>query len=163
MTSQRLRVVLDINVLVSGALSDHNFLRRKYGPGGSPELEWSEDAPDAALLLKRVGRCQLCVSQPLLDEWERVRRYEKFKGQLLGPESSGSRVDYVLEEAVVFTPIVVVDVCRDPNDNYLLALSEEACASFLITDDADLLALKRWSSAEILTPQEFFAANPHLR
>jgi hypothetical protein len=82
--AEPLRVVLDVNVLVSGAMSDLHFLRRKYVPGGSPELEWSEDAPEAALLLKRVVRCQLFVSQQLLDEWQRVRNYPKFKASSSG-------------------------------------------------------------------------------
>lgn len=163
MTSDGPRLVLDVNVLVAGAMSDLNFLRRKYGPGGSSELEWSEEAADAALLLKRASRCQLFVSPELLDEWERVRNYPKFKGQLVGPESAGSRVDFVLEDALLCRPAVQVDVCRDVKDNYLLALAQGANAAFLVTDDADLLALKHWSVAEIVTPQSFFAANPHLR
>ena len=36
----------------------------------------------------------------------------------------------------------VVTVCRDPKDNYLLALAKDAKADFLITGDQDLLVLK---------------------
>lgn len=163
MASDGPRIVLDVNVLVSGAMSDLNFLRRKYGPGGSPELEWSEDAPDAALLLKRASRCQLFVSRELLDEWERVRNYPKFKGQLIGPASAGARVDLILADGALCRPTVDVDVCRDIKDNYLLELAEDANAAFLVTEDVDLLALEHWSVAEIVTPQGFFAANPLLR
>jgi predicted nucleic acid-binding protein len=82
---------------------------------------------------------------------------------ILLPESADARVDFVLEEAVICVPTVEVDVCRDAKGNYLIALAEEAAAAFLVTDDADLLALKRWSSTEIVTPGGFFVANPQLR
>jgi putative PIN family toxin of toxin-antitoxin system len=37
-----------------------------------------------------------------------------------------------------------VKVCRDPKDNYLLSLSRDAKADYLITGDKDLLSLKKF-------------------
>ena len=57
-----------------------------------------------------------------------------------------------------FAPIVtvqsVVQVCRDPNDNFLLALSQDAGADFLISGDKDLLTLGQFGSTIILTWSE---------
>ena len=48
-----------------------------------------------------------------------------------------------------------VDVCRDPKDNFLLALASDAKADFLLTGDSDLLVLQRHEGTQILTIREF--------
>ncbi len=49
----------------------------------------------------------------------------------------------------------VVEVCRDSKDNFLLALSKDAKADFLITGDKDLLVLSEFEKTKILTLPEF--------
>jgi uncharacterized protein len=49
----------------------------------------------------------------------------------------------------------IVSACRDPKDNYLLALSKDSNADFLVTGDRDLLVLERFDRTEILTYQDF--------
>jgi putative PIN family toxin of toxin-antitoxin system len=44
-----------------------------------------------------------------------------------------------------------IDVCRDPKDNFLLALAKDGRADYLITGDADLLSLNAFDGATILT------------
>ncbi|MFT3885006.1 MAG: putative toxin-antitoxin system toxin component, PIN family [Flavobacteriales bacterium] len=51
----------------------------------------------------------------------------------------------------------IVTVCRDPKDNYLLALSKAAKADLLITGDEDLLVLKKFGRTEVITPAAFMA------
>ncbi|SMD34872.1 hypothetical protein SAMN04488029_2224 [Reichenbachiella faecimaris] len=48
-----------------------------------------------------------------------------------------------------------VNVCRDPNDDFLLALAKDAKADFLITGDKDLLTLKVFEKTKIVTFQAF--------
>lgn len=48
-----------------------------------------------------------------------------------------------------------VSICRDPKDNYLLALAQDSQADFLITGDKDLLILKQFKSTQIVTYQDF--------
>jgi uncharacterized protein len=50
---------------------------------------------------------------------------------------------------------LIVSACRDPKDNYLLALSKDSNAYFLVTGDRDLLVLERFDRTEILTYQDF--------
>lgn len=50
-----------------------------------------------------------------------------------------------------------VKICRDEKDNFLLALSQDSNADYLITGDADLLVLARFGTTEILQYQEFLA------
>lgn len=49
----------------------------------------------------------------------------------------------------------VVTICRDPKDNYLLALVKDAKADFLTTGDQDLLVLKSFEGTEIITYRDF--------
>ena len=46
-------------------------------------------------------------------------------------------------------------VCRDPKDDFLLALAKESKADFLITGDNDLLELRAYGKTQILTVKKF--------
>ena len=48
-----------------------------------------------------------------------------------------------------------VNICRDPKDNFLLALSIDGNANFLITGDKDLLDLKKFGETKIISIAEF--------
>jgi uncharacterized protein len=48
-----------------------------------------------------------------------------------------------------------VNVCRDPKDNFLLALAQDSNAHYLITGDQDLLALKKFGKTSIITIAEY--------
>jgi len=60
-----------------------------------------------------------------------------------------------LRRAELFTPTTIVPVCRDPNDDYLLALATTAQADRLVTRDEDLLVLKQHSHTRIVHVAEF--------
>ncbi|MEQ9167270.1 MAG: putative toxin-antitoxin system toxin component, PIN family [Fulvivirga sp.] len=46
-------------------------------------------------------------------------------------------------------------VCRDPKDDFLLALSKESRANYLITGDKDLLDIKVYGRTKIVTVRQF--------
>lgn len=46
-------------------------------------------------------------------------------------------------------------ICRDPDDDVILACALEGRADYLVTGDADLLALKSFKGIRIVTPREF--------
>ena len=46
-------------------------------------------------------------------------------------------------------------VCRDHDDDPILACAETAAAKYLITGDKDLLVLKKHGGCHILSPREF--------
>lgn len=60
-------------------------------------------------------------------------------------------------EALVTTVTVtsIVSVCRDPDDNILLALAKDSNADFLITGDKDLLILEKFGNTIICTLTDF--------
>jgi putative PIN family toxin of toxin-antitoxin system len=49
----------------------------------------------------------------------------------------------------------VKSICRDPDDDAILACALEARADYLITGDEDLLDLKTFRGIRIVTPRDF--------
>jgi putative PIN family toxin of toxin-antitoxin system len=49
----------------------------------------------------------------------------------------------------------VEQICRDPKDDFLLALSKKGKANYLVTGDTDLLELKNYHNTQIITVNEF--------
>lgn len=66
-------------------------------------------------------------------------------------------MSFIDEKGILVTPTVKVDVCRDPEDNFVLELSEEGQADYLITRDKDLLELPKqeWKNTKIIKPEGF--------
>jgi putative PIN family toxin of toxin-antitoxin system len=56
----------------------------------------------------------------------------------------------VLAEGVLATP-----VCRDLDDDLILACATAASAEYLVSGDKDLLVLERHDSCRILSPRDF--------
>lgn len=74
--------------------------------------------------------------------------------RLLDPSDVDALTD-LLQRAALFEPNAITPVCRDPSDDYLLALADAADADVLVTRDEDLLALKRHGRTEIIHVAEF--------
>jgi len=67
----------------------------------------------------------------------------------------------ILQKNAVFIKVTSVEnICRDPKDNFLLALAVDGEANFLITGDADLLTLVNHKGTRIMTIADFMTINP---
>ncbi len=98
------------------------------------------------------NKLKLYVSPAL--KTEILEKLEKFEIN----EHAQNEVMYFMEtRGILIEPTVKVDVCRDKKDNFLLELSEEAQANYLITRDKDLLDLpeQRWKETHIIKPEAF--------
>jgi putative PIN family toxin of toxin-antitoxin system len=49
----------------------------------------------------------------------------------------------------------IVPVCRDSDDDLILAYARDAVAGYVVTGDEDLLVLKNYEGISILSPREF--------
>ncbi len=49
----------------------------------------------------------------------------------------------------------IAPICRDPDDNLILACARDAVADYVVTGDEDLLVLKNYEGISILNPREF--------
>ncbi|MBU3979519.1 putative toxin-antitoxin system toxin component, PIN family, partial [Patescibacteria group bacterium] len=59
------------------------------------------------------------------------------------------------EHTKKFIPQAKISLARDPKDNFLLELAEEAKANFLITGDKDLLTIKKYNQTKIVSSTEY--------
>ncbi len=128
--------ILDTNILIS-ALVKPRSLPAKLVDG------WVE------------RRFDLLTSEDQIAELRRVTRYPKVAALVSAPRA-GRLVRELRTNASLLGPLPVVDLCRDPKDNYLLAMAQAANAEFLVTGDkADLLVMVRHNSTRIVTAREF--------
>jgi uncharacterized protein len=56
-----------------------------------------------------------------------------------------------------------VTVCRDPKDNFLLALAKDGSADYILTGDKDLLALVKFGKTKIKTISAFIDETKNYR
>ena len=96
----------------------------------------------------------LVFSQELLDEFLEVARRPKFRRFF-----SASDIEEILETIDEYADFVKVqtkiEVCRDSKDNFLLSLSIDGNADFLVTGDKDLLDLTKFGETTIVTISDF--------
>ena len=101
------------------------------------------------------GRLGILVfSQELLEEFIEVARRPKFRRFF-----SSNDIEEILETIDEYADFVKVqtktEVCRDPKDNFLLSLSIDGNADFLLTGDKDLLDLSKFGETTIITISDF--------
>ncbi|MBX3165065.1 MAG: putative toxin-antitoxin system toxin component, PIN family [Bacteroidetes bacterium] len=92
-----------------------------------------------------------------------VELIEEIEATISKPRLKKYFSDNALDEMFnVFDPFIdfvnvksKVIVCRDPKDDFLLALAKDGKADFLLTGDKDLLSLKKFHHTKIIPFSEF--------
>lgn len=131
-----MRVVLDTNVLLSALISPHG-------------------TSDVIYRAWRTAKFDLITSIMQLEELRRASRYPKFK-DILQPARVGTMINN-LQRAVVLQHLTNKVEADDPNDSFLLSMSIEGKADYLIAGDrrAGLLKRKKIEHTRIVTPGKF--------
>lgn len=133
-----LRAVLDANVYVSAVV-------RPEGPPG--------------LIIERFLRSaafEVVLSPAVVEEVLRALAYPKVRKFIRGDVEPG----LWFEDIVVLADLVAgegmpLGVCEDPDDDKYIAAAIEGRATFIVTGDHKLLALKEHEGIRIVTPREF--------
>jgi uncharacterized protein len=131
-----MRVVLDTNVLLSALISPHG-------------------TSDIIYHAWRTAKFDLVTSVIQLNELRRASRYPKFK-TILQPSRVGRMINN-LQHAIVLERLNNKIEADDPNDSFLLSMSIESDADYLVTGDrsAGLLTRKNIGRTRILIPSLF--------
>jgi putative PIN family toxin of toxin-antitoxin system len=101
----------------------------------------------------RKKQFHLIVCPIILQEFDRVL-IKKFSATR-NEARSAMRIVSEAVHSVVHPSQSVQSVCRDPDDNAILACVLEARADYLVTGDEDLLELKVFKGIRIVTPRDF--------
>lgn len=128
-----MKAVLDTNVLIAAFLT--------------------EGLCSKLLFRARCREFELLLSRDILQEFDRNLR-KKFA---LTPSELSQARTILLGAAAQTVPKVdpINPVCRDPEDDKILALAKQEAADYLVTGDQDLLVIERYGRTRIVTPRSF--------
>lgn len=93
----------------------------------------------------------LASSRPLMDELEGTLK-RKFR---ITPATAAFLRAFRQQVRLVEPRPLRKPVCRDPDDDLVLATAVGASATMIVTGDDDLLVLKRYAGIEVVTPRRF--------
>ena len=131
-----MRAVIDTNVLLSGLL-------------------W-RGAPHALIEHVQAGTLAMVSSPALLAELAEVIGRAKFDEILARSNTSRERSLAEMRQLaeVIVPPPLPQPVCRDPDDDHVLACALAAQADLIVSGDADLLNLREYRSIRIVAAAE---------
>jgi len=134
--NKKIRLVVDSNIWISAL--------------------WSQDFQIRTNAFFKSENC-LVFSEMLFYELDKTIR----KPHLAKKISQTNYVELVSKLRTVTKLVDVrskVEICRDPKDNYLLALAKDGDADYLITGDYDLLVLEEFGKTKIVMLSDFEVA-----
>jgi len=135
-----MRVVLDTNVLVSAFL-------------------W-QGLPQKILQLAQKSVVTICVTREMLDEFEHVLSYPKFRERLTRVGKTPSEIiDEFVEviESFPSHPFSKPHILADPTDDMFLACALSSKAFCIVSGDRHLLDLQEFHGIPILTSSQFLS------
>jgi uncharacterized protein len=129
-----MKVVLDTNILASGAISANGTLSTLVDA-------W------------RSGQFKVIVSVPILEELERTLQKPYFRRSL--PVKQSARFLSLLRKRATVSQITVSvqRIASHPEDDVILATAVSAKADYLVTGDTKLQHLGTYKAVTILSPK----------
>jgi uncharacterized protein len=137
-----LRIVLDSSVLISAFLT-------KTGAAARVLADALADVFHLSLTPAIIAE-----TQKVLLTYARIRQRYTYTDEEL--QHFCARLGLAFTLVTTLPP--VPGVCRDPNDDMVLACALAAQATYLVPRDKDLLVLQQYEGIAILTPEAFLAA-----
>lgn len=130
-------IVIDTNTFISGQLIENSVSAQVFDK------------------ILQTGR--IVLSEALFTEYTDVL-YRKKLDKYLSEYKRQAILRRVRENALIFTPAININDCRDPKDNIILELALTCEAACIVTGDADLKVMHPFRSIPILSGAEFLAA-----
>jgi putative PIN family toxin of toxin-antitoxin system len=131
--SKPLKLIIDTNLWVSFIISNKQSLLDPLLFARKARLLFSTEL---------IAEIQQTIAKP---------RLKKYFGT--------NALEEMLSTFEPFTDLIevesVITICRDPKDNFLLALAKDGKADYLLTGDKDLLVLKKFGKTKIKTITSF--------
>lgn len=116
----------------------------------------SRGVPHRILLAWHFGAFEMVVSYELLYELEDVLLRHWFRRKL----TQADVLEYVMwisDGAKLMPQGTTTRISRDPDDDYLLALTQSSAADYLVTGDSDLSGMEdNEAGVNVLAPRAFY-------
>lgn len=130
-----MKAVFDTNVLIAAFLT--------------------EGLCSGLLIRARKQAFDLVLCDDIIREFEAVL-IKKFKLT----STDISEISAIVSEAaseIRHTLGAIPNICRDPNDDMIIACAVDASVDYIVTGDEDLLILKRYQDIVVINPRDFEA------
>ncbi len=139
-----MRVVLDTNQHISAIIR----------PNGNPAQ---------LVQLWRIGRLELAISPPLLEEFKDVAHRPRIQQKYNLSDADIANYFAALRTYAIVVPgtITVEVVPDDPADNFVIACAVEAEADVIISGDQHLLSLTSYKGIPIIKAADFLSSLFH--
>lgn len=102
------------------------------------------------------GDFVLLTAVPLLQELERVLGYPKLQKYYTEEEKKRFLALISAVSKIVDLPERIPRICRDPDDDWVIACGVVGAADLIVSGDSDLLELQKVGKINILSPGQFW-------
>jgi putative PIN family toxin of toxin-antitoxin system len=102
----------------------------------------------------KTGKVKVLFSLESIEEFLAVAGRPKFK-KYFSKEDLEQLIDLFDVYGETVDVSSKVSICRDPKDNFLLSLSKDSKADYLITGDEDLLEVRRLGKTKIIRISDY--------
>ena len=127
--SKSLKLIIDTNIWISFIISNKLNLLDPLLFAGDTRLLFSTEL---------ITGIEETITKPKLKKYFKTNALEE--------------MFYAFEPFIDLVEVEsIVTICRDPKDNFLLALGKDGKADYLLTGDKDLLELKKFGKVKIQT------------
>lgn len=133
-----MKIVIDTNVFISAFL-------------------WQRRAKEIFIFAENE-EAEICVDEELLDEFQNVLKYSKFKNCFEKANTTAEEIIDEFLEIVKIYPVLKLKniiVSEDPDDDKILLCALSSGADFIISGDNHLLKLKKFEGIPIINPRQF--------
>ncbi len=128
-----MRVILDTNILISYLISS--------------KLTFIDDVLES-------NKVDLIFSNQLIEEFKNVAKRKHFQKYFESPKLE-QLISHLYAFGILIDPSSTINICRDPDDNFLLELAFDGDADYLITGDKDLLVIESIKHCKIINLRDF--------
>jgi hypothetical protein len=134
-----MRIVLDVNVWISGLL-------------------WG-GVPGRIFDLAEEQQIAIFVSEPILEDVKEILGRDKLQAKIQSLDVTLENLLVTVGQLSELCPTTSVNITqlRDPDDAAIIAAALAANAEAIVTGDLDLLVLNEFNGIPILTPQDFIS------
>ena len=102
------------------------------------------------------NKINLCISEALMIEYHDVLRRPKFAVYCDFVARAESLLADIEERAIMYYPVISLDIISDKDDNKILELADACAADYIITGNTNDFTFPTYKHTQIVTPKDYW-------